>query len=177
MPFRLALFAGILALAAFLVHADDTVPAKPSADDQQIIDDTKRLTEAMQESDAEMVVDMTYAPYVNYWGGRSEFIRALQQGFQRTNEANVDIVSCRVIPPFRRISTDRADYAVVLTRTVMTIGDAKIQNDDCVLAIRPKGTAKWQYLGTAKLSNGLRNRLFPDLINVDFPEPQMKRLN
>jgi hypothetical protein len=177
MPFRLSLLATLFALAMLPTLADDVVPAKPSDADQQIIDDCQRLTEASQENDAGMIVDLTYAPYIKYWGGRTEFIKTLQQGFQKTQEANVEILSSRVIPPFRRFSTDRNDYAVVLTRTIMTIGDAKIQSDDCILAIHPKAGGKWQYLGTAKLSAGLRNRLFPDLINVTFPDPVMKRLN
>lgn len=171
------LVAAIALLVASTARADNAVSTEQSPDDARIIDDCKRLTQASQESDADMIVDMTYAPYVKYWGGRYDFTKTLEDGFRKTQEANVTIVSSRVIPPLRHFSTELNDYVVVLTRTIMTIGDAKIQSDDCMLAIRPKGGGKWQYLGTAKLSAGLKNRLFPDLINVDFPDPVMKRLN
>jgi hypothetical protein len=65
---------------------------------------------------------------------------------------------------------------IIPAHQVIEVDTHRIDTISYELAIRARGTTKWQYLDGAAITSEMKDQYFPDLKNTDFPEIKTKIL-
>jgi hypothetical protein len=147
-----------------------SVTALADDGDKEIDADVQRGDAAIKANSADVSVELLYKPFLDAIGMTRDQMKKLASAeMQKMAAQRIKIVRCDPVLPYKHFSTTANDYALITLHEEMWVGLDCYELTDPELAIRPHGSSKWEYLSLGKLSPELKERLFPDLKNINFP--------
>jgi hypothetical protein len=148
--------------------------AQGAKDVAQIQADMRAMAAAIVAGDADTVLRLSHPSELERLGGAEKARRQMEPIFRLIQSGNPkqELFEFPEAPTFVR-GKDRL-FAVVPMRSVMTVGDQRLDVRGFTLAVRDDGSPKWTYVDGDKVPQ-MRERFFPDLpASVRLPKSENK---